>query len=126
MGLLAKVGSLLGGDAMVNISRTPDVMGEAAKCILMSDPNECNGRNFIDDEVLASLDIDVEELRFLIEELESVKQATVRLRSDGMIEILVFEGPDLSKQLREVISCNFALFRSKSEDLGPKNDEKTV
>ena len=40
---------------------------------------------------LSSLDIDVEELRFLIEELDSVKQATVRLRSDGMIEILVFE-----------------------------------
>jgi len=59
----APVQNLLGGDAMVNISRTPDIMGEAAKCILMSDPNECNGKNFIDDEVLTSLDIDVEQYR---------------------------------------------------------------
>ena len=40
--------------------------------------------------------------------------------------LVVFEGPDLSKQLRGVISCNLALFSSKSEDLGLKNDEKTV
>ena len=37
---------------------------------------------------------------------------------------MVFEGPDLSKQLRGVISCILALFSSKSEDLGPKNDGK--
>ena len=37
-----------------------------------------------------------------------------------------FEDSDLPKQLREVISCNSALFRSKSDDLGSKNDEKTV
>ena len=48
-------------------------------------------------------------------------------RSIGnLLFLVVFEGPDLSKQLREVISCNFALFRSKSDDLGSKNDEKTV
>ena len=43
-----------------------------------------------------------------------------------LLFLVVFEGPDLSKQLREVISCKLVLFRSKSEDLGPKNDEKTV
>ena len=59
----APVKNLLGGDAMVNISRTPDIMGDAAKHILHADPNICTGKNFIDDEVLVSLDIDVEQYR---------------------------------------------------------------
>ena len=59
----APVQNLLGGDAMVNISRKTDVMGDAAKHIFSSDPALCNGKNFIDDEVLASLDVDVEEYR---------------------------------------------------------------
>lgn len=59
----APVQNLLGGDAMVNISRKTDVMGDAAKHIFSSDPALCNGKNFIDDEVLASLDVDVEQYR---------------------------------------------------------------
>ena len=59
----APVKNLLGGDEMVNISRTVDIMGDAAYQIFAADPMVCNGKNFIDDEVLASLDMDVEKYR---------------------------------------------------------------
>ena len=59
----APVKNLLGGDEMVNISRTTDIMGDAAYHILAADPMLCNGKNFIDDEVLVSLDKDVEKYR---------------------------------------------------------------
>ncbi len=59
----APVKNLLGGEEMVNISRKPEIMGDAAKHILASEPSICNGMNFIDDEVLASLDIDLEKYR---------------------------------------------------------------
>ena len=54
------VRNMLGYDEMVNISRTPDIMGDAACSIIHSDPCKCNGNNYIDDEVLLSLDIDIE------------------------------------------------------------------
>ena len=59
----APVKNLLGGEEMMNISRRTDIMGDAAKYILSSDPLKCTGKNFIDDEVLASLDIDIEQYR---------------------------------------------------------------
>lgn len=59
----APVQNILGGEEMVNISRTPEIMGQAAKHIICADPKICNGNNYIDDEVLASLDIDVEQFR---------------------------------------------------------------
>ena len=59
----APVKNLLGGDEMINISRKPEIMGDAASYILRADPKLCTGKNFIDDEVLASLDIDVEKYR---------------------------------------------------------------
>ena len=59
----APVRNILGGDEMVNISRTPDIMGDAAMHIFKTDPDKCNGKNYIDDEVLASLDIDVEQYK---------------------------------------------------------------
>ena len=59
----APVKNLLGGEKMISISRTADIMGDAAYHILAADPMKCNGENFIDDEVLASLDIDVENYR---------------------------------------------------------------
>ena len=59
----APVKNLLGGEEMVNISRKTDIMGDAAKIILSSDPSVCNGKNYIDDEVLASMDIDIEKYR---------------------------------------------------------------
>ncbi len=59
----APVRNLLGGEEMLNISRTPDIMGDAACHIFRSDSKVCNGKNFIDDEVLVSLDKDVENYR---------------------------------------------------------------
>ena len=59
----APVRNILGGDDMVKISRTPRIMGDAAGVIFKSDPLICNGNNYIDDEVLASVDEDVEKYR---------------------------------------------------------------
>lgn len=59
----APVRNILGGEEMSNISRKTDIMGEAAKHIIMADPLVCTGKNFIDDEVLASLDLDTEQYR---------------------------------------------------------------
>lgn len=59
----APVRNILGGEDMANISRRPAIMGDAAKIIMSSDSAICNGNNYIDDEVLASLDVDVETYR---------------------------------------------------------------
>ena len=59
----APVRNLLGGQSMVNISRTPDIMGTAASIILGSCPKTIHGNNFIDDEVCISADIPVEQFR---------------------------------------------------------------
>lgn len=59
----APVKNILGGEEMMQISRKTDIMGDAAKSIFLADPKICTGKNFIDDEVLASLDIDVESYR---------------------------------------------------------------
>ena len=59
----APVKNILGGDEMIKISRKTDIMGDAAYSILRSDPELCNGKHFIDDEVLASLNIDVENYK---------------------------------------------------------------
>ena len=57
------VRNALGCDEMVNISRRADIMGDAAMHVFKTDPLKCNGNNYIDDEVLAGLDIDVEQYR---------------------------------------------------------------
>src|ERR671919_408170 len=49
----AAVQNLLGGEAAMARSRTPEIMGDAAHAILVRDPRSCNGNTFIDDEVLA-------------------------------------------------------------------------
>lgn len=59
----APVKNILGGEEMMQISRRTDIMGDAAKSIFLADPKICTGKNFIDDEVLASLDIDVEDYK---------------------------------------------------------------
>ena len=59
----APVKNILGGEEMMQISRRTDIMGDAAKNIFLADPKICTGKNFIDDEVLASLDIDVEDYK---------------------------------------------------------------
>ena len=59
----APVRNLLGGKEMVIISRLPDIMGDAASHIFKTDPMACHGKHYIDDEVLASLDKNVEQYR---------------------------------------------------------------
>ncbi len=49
----AAVKNLLGGDEAMLRARTPEIMGDAAREILVRDPRSCTGNAFIDDEVLA-------------------------------------------------------------------------
>jgi citronellol/citronellal dehydrogenase len=48
----AAVGNLLGGDAIIRMSRTPDIMGDAAHAILTKPSREFTGNFCIDDKVL--------------------------------------------------------------------------
>ena len=48
----AALKNLLGGDAMIQASRTPEIMADAAYFILQRESSECTGNFFIDDEVL--------------------------------------------------------------------------
>uniref|UniRef100_Q07VQ0 Short-chain dehydrogenase/reductase SDR n=1 Tax=Rhodopseudomonas palustris (strain BisA53) TaxID=316055 RepID=Q07VQ0_RHOP5 len=48
----AAVGNLLGGDAMIRASRTPEIMGDAAHVILTKPSKEFSGNFCIDDKVL--------------------------------------------------------------------------
>ena len=48
----AAVGNLLGGDAMIRCSRTPEIMGDAAHVILTKPAREFTGQFCIDDKVL--------------------------------------------------------------------------
>jgi citronellol/citronellal dehydrogenase len=53
----AAVQNLLGGDAAMARSRTPEIVADAAHEILTRDPRSCTGNAFIDDEVLAEAGI---------------------------------------------------------------------
>jgi citronellol/citronellal dehydrogenase len=53
----AAVQNLLGGDAAMARSRTPEIVADAAYEILTRDPRSCTGNAFIDDEVLAAAGI---------------------------------------------------------------------
>ncbi|PZA10631.1 short chain dehydrogenase [Rhodopseudomonas palustris] len=48
----AAVGNLLGGDAMIRASRTPEIMGDAAHAILTKPSRDFTGQFCIDDTVL--------------------------------------------------------------------------
>jgi citronellol/citronellal dehydrogenase len=48
----AAVRNLLGGDAAVSRTRTPDIMADAAHAILTRDSRACTGNFFIDEDVL--------------------------------------------------------------------------
>lgn len=48
----AAVRNLLGGDTVARISRSPQIMADAAHAILTRDPKLCTGNFFIDEEVL--------------------------------------------------------------------------
>jgi len=50
----AAVNNLLGGEMLMNMSRTPEIMAEAAWYILSKSSTECTGNSFIDEQVLAN------------------------------------------------------------------------
>jgi citronellol/citronellal dehydrogenase len=50
----AAVQNLLGGDALMKMSRTTDIIADAAYYILSKPPTKCTGNTFIDEEVLAA------------------------------------------------------------------------
>jgi citronellol/citronellal dehydrogenase len=49
----AAVQNLLGGDALMKMSRTPEIIADAAYYILRRPSTECTGNTFIDEAVLA-------------------------------------------------------------------------
>jgi citronellol/citronellal dehydrogenase len=53
----AAVQNLLGGEAAMAASRSPEIYADAAYEILRRDPRECTGNAYIDDEVLAEAGI---------------------------------------------------------------------
>lgn len=50
----AAVRNLLGGEALAKMSRTPDILADAAYYILSKPSSECTGNTFIDEQVLAA------------------------------------------------------------------------
>ena len=50
----AAVKNLLGGDALIKMSRKPEIMADAAYYILQKPSSECTGKTFIDEAVLAA------------------------------------------------------------------------
>jgi citronellol/citronellal dehydrogenase len=60
----AAVQNLLGGDAAMARSRTPEIVADAARVILERDPRVATGNAYIDDEVLAEAGVtDLERYR---------------------------------------------------------------
>jgi NAD(P)-dependent dehydrogenase (short-subunit alcohol dehydrogenase family) len=53
----AAVQNLLGGDQAIAVSRTPEIMGDAAIEVLVQDSRACSGNSFIDVDVLAAAGI---------------------------------------------------------------------
>ena len=49
----AAIKNLLGGEALMKISRTPEILADAAYYILKQPSTECTGNLFIDEDVLA-------------------------------------------------------------------------
>lgn len=49
----AAVRNLLGGEVLANMSRTPDILADAAYAILSRPSGQCTGHCYIDEEVLA-------------------------------------------------------------------------
>ena len=49
----AAVKNLLGGEALIKMSRKPEIMADAAYYILQKPSNECTGNTFIDEDVLS-------------------------------------------------------------------------
>lgn len=54
----AAVQNLLGGDAAMAVSRTPEIVADAAHAIVRRPPADASGNTYLDDEVLAAAGID--------------------------------------------------------------------
>jgi citronellol/citronellal dehydrogenase len=50
----AAVKNLLGGETLIKMSRTPEIIADAAFYVLSKDSSECTGNCFIDDDVLSA------------------------------------------------------------------------
>ncbi len=50
----AAISNVVGGEEMIQRSRTPEIMADAAHAIFTQDAGKCTGNFFIDDEVLAA------------------------------------------------------------------------
>ena len=48
----AAVRNLLGGEALINMSRTPEIVADAAYYILQRSSSECTGNSFTDEQIL--------------------------------------------------------------------------
>jgi citronellol/citronellal dehydrogenase len=60
----AAVGNLLGGDAVIRMSRKPEIMGDAAHAILTKPSREFTGQFCIDDKILYAAGVrDFEQYR---------------------------------------------------------------
>jgi citronellol/citronellal dehydrogenase len=60
----AAVQNLLGGDASIAVSRTPEIVADAAHVILTRPARECTGNTFVDDDVLREVGVtDLERYR---------------------------------------------------------------
>lgn len=59
----ASASVMYGGLDLATLSRKCDIMGDAACHILQSNPLHCHGNHFLDEEVLVSLNIDVENYK---------------------------------------------------------------
>jgi citronellol/citronellal dehydrogenase len=53
----AAVQNLLGGDALIKMSRKPEIMADAAYYILSKPSGQCTGNSFIDEAVLEAENI---------------------------------------------------------------------
>lgn len=53
----AAVRNLLGGEVLAKMSRTPQILADAALAILSKKPETCTGNNFIDEDVLTQAGI---------------------------------------------------------------------
>lgn len=53
----AAVKNLLGGDALIQMSRTPEIVADAAFELLCRPASECTGNSFIDENVLAEIGV---------------------------------------------------------------------
>jgi citronellol/citronellal dehydrogenase len=60
----AAIKNIIGGDQMIQVSRTPEIVADAAHHIIKSNFKDCSGNFFIDDLVLQSVDPNVDLIKY--------------------------------------------------------------